>query len=137
MISENRNSGNNVGTKNNGVNPQLMSSDSLVGHDVYNLQGDDLGDIKDIMLDLSSGRVAYVVLSFGGIFGMGEKLFAVPWNALSLDAKEKRFTLNADKEKLKNAPGFDKGNWPDMGDQSWGQQIHSYYGTKHYSESLR
>lgn len=121
----------------NGVNPRLLSVDTLVGNDVYNLQGDDLGGIKDLMLDIHTGQVAYAVLAFGGIFGMGEKLFAVPWNALTLDKTEKRFTLNADKERLQNAPGFDKSDWPDMADRTWGQQIHSYYGTKHYSESLR
>jgi len=121
----------------NGAHPRLLSMDALVGNAVYNLQGDDLGGIKDLMLDVHTGQVAYAVLSFGGFFGMGEKYFAVPWNALSLDATERRFTLNADKAKLKNAPGFDRSNWPDMADISWGRQIHSYYGTKHYSEMLR
>ncbi|MDO9520635.1 MAG: PRC-barrel domain-containing protein [Pseudohongiella sp.] len=125
------------GTPYSGTSPRLMSVDSLVGNDVYNHQGDNLGGIKDMMLDMHSGHVAYAVLSFGGIFGMGEKLFAVPWNALKLDTAQERFLLDADKERLKNAPGFDKDNWPDMADQSWGQQIHKYYGTRHYSESLR
>ena len=121
----------------NGANPRLLSVDTLVGNDVYNLQGDDLGGIKDLMLDVHTGQVAYAVLSFGGFFGMGERFFAVPWNALSLDATERRFILNADKEKLKNAPGFDRTSWPDMADSTWGQKIHSYYGTRHYSETLR
>lgn len=131
MKDETQAYGNNL----NGQGPQLLSVDSLTGNDVRNLQGDDLGNIKSMMLDLQSGKVAYAVLSFGGMFGMGDKLFAVPWKALELDTKEKCFTLNADKEKLENAPGFDKANWPDMADQTWGKKIHSYYGTKHYSES--
>ena len=120
-------------TRANGKTPRLLSVDSLESNKVYNLQGDDLGKIKSMMLDLHSGHVAYVVLSFGGIFGMGDKLFAVPWNALALDTKEKCFTLNADKAKLEKAPGFNKDNWPDMADQTWGDSIHTYYGTKHYS----
>lgn len=120
----------------NGIDPQLLSVDSLVGNDVHNLQGDDLGNIKSMMLDLHSGKVAYVVLSFGGVLGMGDKLFAVPWKALTLDTKEKCFTLDADKEKLKNAPGFDKESWPNMADKTWGKKIHSYYGIEHFSESL-
>ena len=131
MINENQPASSHT----NSMNPELLSVDSLVGNDVHSLQGDDLGKIKSMMLDLQTGKVAYVVLSFGGFLGMGDKLFAVPWKALTLDTKEKCFTLNADKEKLKNAPGFDKGSWPDMADQTWGKQIHSYYGTKHYSES--
>lgn len=111
-----------------GPGPQLMGADTLIGNDVYNPKGEDLGEIKEIMLDVPSGQVAYAVLSFGGFLGMGEKLFAVPWGALRLDIANKRFELNVEKDRLKNAPGFDKDDWPDMADQSWVEKIHSYYG---------
>ena len=74
-----------------GPGPELMGADTLVGNDVYNLQDEDLGDIKEIMLDMRSGKVNYAVLSFGGFLGLGDKLFAVPWDALTLDTKNKRF----------------------------------------------
>ena len=70
-----------------GPGPTLMGADTLMGNDVYNHKDEDLGDIKEIMLDMRTGRVSYAVLSFGGFLGMGEKLFAVPWNALTLDTK--------------------------------------------------
>lgn len=108
--------------------PHLMGANTLIGNDVYNHNDEDLGEIKEIMLGMNSGKVAYAVLSFGGILGMGEKLFAVPWAALMLDTKNKRFVLNVDKDTLKNAPGFDKDNWPNMADASWTKRIHSYYG---------
>jgi len=82
------------------------------------------------MLDMRSGKVSYAVLSFGGFLGMGEKLFAVPWGALTLDTENKRFVLNVEKERLKNAPGFDQEKWPNMADQAWSNEIHTYYGTK-------
>jgi len=113
-----------------GPGPDLMGADTLIGNDVYNHNEEDLGDIKEIMLDVRSGRVSYAVLSFGGFLGMGEKLFAVPWNALKLDTVNKRFVLNVEKERLENAPGFDKDNWPNMADESWATEIHSFYGTK-------
>ncbi|HUG35955.1 MAG TPA: PRC-barrel domain-containing protein [Candidatus Limnocylindrales bacterium] len=113
-----------------GPGPEMMSADTLIGNDVCNEEGEALGDIKDIMLDMRSGRVAYAVLSFGGFLGMGQKLFAVPWEALELDTTKKRFVLNVEKERLKDAPGFDKDQWPDMADQSWAREIHSYYGTR-------
>ena len=91
-----------------------------------------LGDIKEIMLDMRSGRVAYAVLSFGGVLGMGDKLFAVPWNALTLDTVNKRFVLKVEKQKLEAAPGFNKEAWPNMADASWAKDIHTYYGTKPY-----
>ena len=106
-----------------------MGATTLVGNDVYNHKGEDLGNIKEIMLDMRLGRVGYAVLSVGGFLGMGDKLFAVPWSALTLDTKNKRFVLNVEKDRLKDAPGFNKEDWPDMADQSWARQIHAYYGT--------
>ena len=120
-----------------GPGPEMMGAHTLVGNDVCNHKGEDLGDIKEIMLDMRSGRVAYGVLSFGGFLGMGEKLFAVPWNALILDTKNKRFELKVERDRLKDAPGFDKTQWPDMADQSWAREIHSYYGTKPYPDAPR
>jgi sporulation protein YlmC with PRC-barrel domain len=113
-----------------GPGPELMGADTLIGNDVYNNREEKLGEIKEIMLDMSSGTVAYAVLSFGGFLGMGDKLFAVPWSALSLDTDGKRFILDVDKERLKEAPGFDKDDWPNMRDESWAAQVRSYYGVE-------
>lgn len=118
-----------------GPGPRLMGADTLIGEDVYNHKDEDLGDIKEIMLDMNNGKIAYAVLSFGGFLGMGDKLFAVPWSALKLDTENKRFILNVDKERLDSAPGFDKDNWPDMADPSWQNTINSYYGTKSYTDT--
>lgn len=84
------------------------------------------------MIDMRSGRIAYAVLSFGGVLGMGEKLFAIPWSALKLDTVNKRFILGIDKDRLNDAPGFDKDAWPRMADRNWATQIHSYYKAKPY-----
>ncbi len=111
---------------------RVMSCDTLSGDKVRNSAGEDLGKIEDIMLDVPTGRVAYAVLSFGGFLGMGNKLFAVPWEALTLNERDKEFVLNIDKQMLENAPGFDKDNWPDMADPDWGSQIYKYYGYKPY-----
>lgn len=116
-----------------GPGPALMGADTLISNSVYNNKDEDLGNIKEIMLDLRTGRVSYAVLSFGGFLSMGEKLFAVPWNALTLDTENKRFVLNVEKDRLADAPGFDKDKWPNMADQSWANDIHTYYGTKPYA----
>lgn len=110
-----------------GPGPEVMDAATLIGDDVVNAQGDDLGKIEAIMLDVRSGRIAYAVLSFGGFLGFGSKLFAIPWNAFTLDANEERFVLNVSKEKLENAEGFDKDNWPTMADTAWATKIHAYY----------
>ncbi|MBB3117680.1 PRC-barrel domain-containing protein [Pseudoduganella violacea] len=113
-----------------GPGPRLMGADTLVGEDVYNRQEEDLGDIKEIMLDMQTGQIAYAVLSFGGWLGMGDKLFAVPWQSLQLDTVNKRFLLDVSKEQLRNAPGFDKDRWPDMASSEFSSQVHSFYGTQ-------
>ena len=120
-----------------GPGPEMMGANTLIGNDVYNHHAEELGDIKEIMLDLRNGTVAYAVLSVGGFLSMGEKLFAVPWHALTLDTQHKRFVLNVEKDRLQNAPGFDKHKWPNMADQSWADEIHAYYGTKPYSDDPR
>jgi sporulation protein YlmC with PRC-barrel domain len=114
-------------TGSSGPGPALMGADTLLGEDVVNRQEEDLGDIKEIMIDMRSGKVAYAVLSFGGVLGMGEKLFAVPWQALQLDTVNKRFMLDIDKERLQSAPGFDPDAWPDMTDVGWTNEISTFY----------
>jgi sporulation protein YlmC with PRC-barrel domain len=115
--------------------PRLMRADTLIGENVYDLDGIELGEIKDIMLDVKAGTIAYAVLSFGGFLGIGDKLFAVPWKALQPDDVYKRFILDFDKERLESAPGFDKEKWPDMADPMWQNEVHSYYGTRPYKET--
>lgn len=115
-----------------GPGPEIMAAETLEGDDVVNTKGEDLGNIKDIMIDVPSGRVAYAVLSSGGFLGVGDKLFAIPWSALTLDADRKCFILDVDKETLKNAPGFDKDHWPSMADPTWAKEVHDYYGQRGY-----
>ena len=119
-----------------GPGPELMGADTLIGDHVHNLQNEHLGEIKEIMLDMRTGKIAYAVMAHGGVLTIGEKLFAVPWEALTLDTVNKRFTLNLDKERIENAPGFDKDSWPNMANQTWASQIDNYYGTTRNSTGL-
>ena len=113
---------------------RVLSASTLTGDRVVNTLGEDLGKLEDLMIDLQPGRIAYAVLSFGGILGVGDKLFAIPWQAFTIDTAEKRFVLNVDKELLKQAPGFNKSNWPDMTDPAWGAELYGYYGYEPYWE---
>jgi sporulation protein YlmC with PRC-barrel domain len=112
-----------------GPGPELMGADTLIGDHVHNLKDEHLGEIKEIMLDMRSGKIAYAVMSRGGVFTIGEKLFAVPWEALTLDTVNKRFTLNIDQERFETAPGFDTDRWPDMANQAWATEVHGFYAT--------
>ena len=115
-----------------GPGPRLMSADTLQGDEVYNAADEKLGEITDIMIDVPTGRVAYAVMSVGGVLGLGDKLFAVPWSALRLDTERKCFRLDASKEQVENAPGFDKDHWPSMADPAWASEVHGYYGAQPY-----
>lgn len=94
----------------------LMPATALSGEVVVNGAGETLGRIDSIMLDMTTGRIAYAVLSVGGFLGIGDKLFAIPWEALNMDLERDHFVLHADRELFKNSPGFDKHRWPAMPD---------------------
>ncbi len=110
---------------------QLLSSSSITSDDVKNPHGEDLGDIKDLMINPETGHIEYAVLSFGGFLGMGDKYFAVPWEAMRVDRDDHCLVLNVDKERLKDAPGFDKDDWPDMADPQFKNRIYSHYGVEY------
>ncbi|MGH9763260.1 MAG: PRC-barrel domain-containing protein, partial [Blastocatellia bacterium] len=88
---------------------------TVIGSKVINQQNEDLGKIEDIVIDAAAGRITYAVLSFGGFLGMGDKYFAIPWDALRFNLSDKHAILNVDKKILESAPGFDKDSWPNMG----------------------
>lgn len=109
--------------------PTLLSAATITGDDVFNLKDEKLGTIQDIMLDIENSKIRYAVLSSGGFLGMGDRLFAIPWSALKIDGPNKRFTLNVDVDRLKDAPGFNKDAWPSWSDPSFSASVDSYYRT--------
>ena len=115
-----------------GPGPEIMAADTLEGDKVVNRKGEELGTIEDIMIDVRRGTVAYAVMSCGGFLGLGHKLFAIPWHALTLDTHRHSFILDADKERFEKAPGFDKDHWPSMADPEWAGRVHDYYGVRPY-----
>ncbi|MGF6768735.1 sporulation protein YlmC with PRC-barrel domain [Paraburkholderia sp. GAS199] len=116
-----------------GVN--VMASSTVEGTKVVSADGEDIGKISDIMLDVQSGRIAYAVLSEGGFLGMGTTLHAIPWNALTLNAEEECFRVSIAAAQIKNDPGFDKDHWPAMADTIWGTTVHQYYNRSPYWSS--
>ena len=81
----------------------VVSSDAIVDVPVVNAAGDELGYIAYVMLDVAEGRVAYAVVAHGGVLGLGERLFKVPWSSLRLDAESDRFILDVAREKLSSS----------------------------------
>ena len=112
-----------------GMPGSLMRSSHVVGMDVKNASNENLGDIKEVVLDREKGTIAYAVVSFGGFLNMGDKLFAVPWESLKPTADGKAFLLDIPKDRLEKAPGFDKDQWPNMADATWANEVRTFYGT--------
>lgn len=113
----------------------VMKASNVIGKKVQNEEGKRLGEIKDLVIDPEEGGINYAVLEFGGFLGMGDKYFAVPWEALQLSDKQDYFILNVNKKDLKTAPGFDKNNWPDMSNEKWAVTIYEFYEVPYTSES--
>lgn len=100
----------------------------IIGTHVRNTNGEALGDIKELVINPQTGELSYAVVSFGGVLGLGDKLFAVPWKALRLDSRDHAFILDIEKERLRNAPGFDPDRWPDMANAQWNATVQGFYG---------
>ncbi len=110
----------------------LHKSKDIAGCNVKNPADENLGEIQELVLDPQTGSIEYAVISFGGFLGMGDKLFAVPWEVLqpahdTEDMKDAHVVLNIDKERLKNSPGFPRNNWPDMASEEWDKEIREFY----------
>jgi len=112
---------------------QVSRTSKIIGTKVPNVKGDSLGNIKELVIDPDGGHVVYAVVSFGGLFGLGDKLFALPWNALHWNRDKSNYVLNIDQEILKKAPGFDKKHWPDSSDKwdQWRKEIEQFYQAEH------
>jgi sporulation protein YlmC with PRC-barrel domain len=106
----------------------VLKVSTVVGMKVQDTEGTNLGDIKDLVIDPVDGSIGYAVLDFGGFLGMGDKYFAVPWEALQWTPDHHAIVLDVTKKDLKRAPGFDKNKWPDLGSEEQALIIYEYYG---------
>ena len=111
-----------------------VKASSMIGTDVVNPRGESLGDVKEVVIDPRSGKVAYAVVSFGGFLGMGEKLFAVPFTAFEYNVAKNQYMLDISKDRLQTAPGFDADNWPSMADEKWNRDVYKFYARSPYWE---
>jgi sporulation protein YlmC with PRC-barrel domain len=136
--------------------PEILLTSDLIGMKVVSTQNEDLGKIDDVVV-YPGGDAAYAVLSFGGVLGVGDKLFAIPWSnfrcnagtdvakndPMSGDAEvvrrdgDRTVVLNVEKERLKGAPGFDKKNWPIRANAGWTKEVDDYYARRDGVEGNR
>jgi sporulation protein YlmC with PRC-barrel domain len=104
----------------------LIGANKVEGTSVFNQTGEELGKIHEIMIDKVSGNVAYAVMAFGGVFGMGEKYCPLPWSSLTYDTELQGYVADLSKEALKNAPEYDVDNptW----NPAYEERLRQYYG---------
>jgi len=118
----------------------------LLSLPVYGSADEKLGKVEDLVVEPGSGKIQYAVLSFGGILGIGNKYFAVPWSDMRVfykgassagTQKEVYCTIDVSKEALKNAPGFDKNQWPDFADRTFVKDIETFYGSNRAAAKIQ
>lgn len=115
-----------------GPGRRLMNSGTLCSARVVNRRGELLGTVSELLLDVERGCIAYVVMAYGGFMGLGERLFALPWRALELDADHNALILDAERSSFDTAPAFDKEHWPSTPDAQWHRDVHRHYGSTPY-----
>ena len=111
-----------------------VKASSIIGTDVVNPKGDSLGNVKEVVIDPRTGKVAYAVVSFGGFLGRGEKLFAIPFSLFEYNVAKNEYVLDVSKERLDAAPGFDADHWPSMAEEKWNRDVYKYHERSPYWE---
>ena len=104
----------------------LISASKVQGTAVYDMEGDRLGHVEELMLHKLSGKVAFAILSFGGFLGVGEKHHPLPWSVLTYDTDRNGYVVPLSKERLQNAPSYNKDELTND-DNGWGQRVNDYY----------
>jgi hypothetical protein len=106
---------------------RLIASNRVEGTAVYNRDGEKLGRIEYFMVDKISGKAEYAIMSFGGLFGLGDNHYPLPWDVLEYDTERGGYVVDLDKDKLKSGPSFRAGEEPDF-DSDYDRRVYDYYG---------
>ncbi len=119
-------------TQNTAQAGKTVRASEVIGMNIYNPEGEDVGEVNDIVLDPNTGKMRYAAVTYGGFLGIGDELFAVPWEAFQCtqdpeDPEEHRLTLDVSKEQLEGAQGFNQDNWPNFADPNFAQELDKRY----------
>ncbi len=118
-----------AGYTDTGVGAALISADKVKGTDVYNDSDERLGAIDSILIDKVTGEVAYVVMSFGGFLGIGEKYHPLPWHVLEYDTVIGGYRVDLDRATLAGAPSFSRDEVDAYDYDRDASGVNSYYGS--------
>ena len=118
--------------ENQAIPNTLISAGRVQGTNVYNVAGESLGEINDVMIDKRSGKIAYAVMSFGGFLGIGERYHPLPWGSLKYDTSQGGYVVGVTKAQLEKAPTVARNETPDFGDRAYESRLHDYDGVPPY-----
>lgn len=110
---------------------RLIASDRVEGTSIYDPSGEKLGHVERFMVDKVSGRAEYAVMAFGGVLGIGHRHYPVPWQALTYDTDKDGYVVSLSREKLENAPNYDREGEEPSYDRAYGEEVYAYYGVPH------
>lgn len=114
------------------VQMRVHSVSTLMGDEVRGPNDEELGRVEDLMLDVERGCVSYAVVSLSGAYGSSDRLLAVPWAVMQVDAERHVFRLDADPGDLEDAPGFSRTGWPQFADVEWMESVYDFYAVDPY-----
>jgi sporulation protein YlmC with PRC-barrel domain len=109
---------------------RLIAAKKVQGTAVYNVALEKLGSVEDVMIDKSTGRIAYAVLSFGGFLGIGDRFFPLPWEKLSYNTEVGGYVVDIDRDVLEGAPSYTDEATASWHDEAWNRDVHAYYGSE-------
>ncbi len=115
----------------------IFSLKDLKNKKVTNRDGDSLGHIDELVLDLQTGQMAYLLLASGGFLGIGEKYVPVPPNALTYNPRAGSYQMDVTKDQLKNAPHIEMKDWPNRPDKKYVDDLYRYYGYQPYNTNRK
>jgi sporulation protein YlmC with PRC-barrel domain len=105
----------------------FIESDRVEGTVVYDAQGGHVGTIERLMIEKVSGRVAYVMISFGELLGSGKGSHTIPWGKLKYDTELRGYRIDISKSELSEAPSFAQSDTFDWSNREQEQELHDYY----------
>ncbi len=114
---------------------RFIPTNRLERYDLVNEKGQDLGQVTTFVADMFTGRIAFVIVAFGGFFGISDKWFAVPWEIMTWSPETKKFVVDMPTKVLETAPGMNKDTWSEEVNSDWLARCYIHYGLAPYWDS--
>lgn len=133
--NQTRNNRSQAGSLDDKTSGSAIRVSQLLGMNIQNSKGEGVGEINDIVLDANTGRVKYAAVTYGGLLGVGNKMFAVPFEAFKCqqdpdDRDEHVMVLNVTQKQLEGQTGFDEDHWPNFADRKFTADLDKRYGVE-------